>query len=138
MDDEENKGLDEQAMQYDNQLAQKRVNKMMQITRTQRAFHAAILRMGYESEKKIPKEGVEGLQYDTYLYLKAELATLRAQITEMPAAPKLVNVFYFLANELKYHNYDLYKELKERAGAKVAKITQSYMDAEKGQDDERT
>ena len=121
-------------VKYSNpKLAQKRVNKMMQITRLQRARKALLKKAGCEKdvnlEYKFLNGEVSSELYEAYLIVHFELMAAHKAIGEMEKVPQIVNLFWFLANELKYHDYDLYKELKERAGAKVAKITQAYIDA---------
>jgi hypothetical protein len=132
----EDEELDPKNINVDNKrVAQKRMNKMMQITRLNRTVSALVHKLGFESEKQLLYAAsageVSGTTYDAYLVAKQELQVVKKALSEIETVPRVANLMYFLAHELKNYDFDLYKELKERAGSKLAKITQAYIDSEK-------
>lgn len=134
MEDEE---LDAKYMSVDmGRMAQKRTNKLMQLTRLQKALKAIIRKLDYEKESQLIFDASEGnleksTTYDAYLIVKYEIEAVRKALAEMDTVPRVANILYFLAHEYRNYDYALYKELKERAGARLAKITQAYIDSEK-------
>lgn len=123
-------------MSQDINLAQKRTNKMMQISRLNRAIKAIVWKMGYDTEKAIKTSELRGDMvsnslYDGYLLAKYERDAARKKLGEMPNVPIIASTIHCFFHEVQKEDPRFWREMKERAGARVAKINQNYLDLEK-------
>jgi len=112
-------------------LAQKRINKIMQISRLTHAIKAILLKMGYGNEKGIERSELRGdiidsSLYDAYLIAKYERAAARKKLNEMPTVPKIANILHLFFFEVQKADPVFWKEMRERAASRAAKISTLY------------
>jgi len=120
-------------------LAQARTNKMMQISRLSNAIKAIIGRLGYEKESQITRAETRGEEfncglYDAYLLAKYERDAARKKLAEMPIVPKVAPLYVSFFYEMQQYDPALWKEIRERAAAKVSRINQRFYNAETSED----
>ena len=123
---------------FDIGLAQKRTNKLMQLSRLNSAIKVIIRKMGFETEsslKNAERKGhiIESSLYDAYLLAKYERDAVSKRLSELPNVPKIASLFHLFFYEVQNADPEFCKEMKERAGARVAKINSLFIKTENGE-----
>lgn len=119
------------ALSADIRLAQKRTNKMMQISRLSHSIKVILDKMGFDNEKSLSRyesrgEAPEGSLYDAYLLVKFQRDAARKRLDQMPSVPRIAETLHLFFFEVQKADPEFWKEMKERAGARAAQINQAY------------
>jgi hypothetical protein len=125
------------AMSKSINLAQRRNNEAMKITRLNHAVKVIVSKMGFQNEehlKAAERRGDElyGGLYDAYLVAKYQLEATKRKLAEMPQCPTVANMIHIFFYEVQKEDPEFWKEMKERAGARAAKINQYFLDDDNG------